>query len=64
MSGRGPGVGFARGKSTNEMMTNLLRGKSGTTGPEGKGRLTIGETDARVFDCPACGRPLSDGTWP
>ena len=44
------------------MATNVLRGKSrGTKPPEDKG-LAIGETDAHVFNCPACARPLSNGT--
>ena len=46
------------------MAINLLRGKSRRP----KLRLdhrrgfSIGETDAHVFNCPACARPLSDGT--
>jgi hypothetical protein len=45
------------------MATNVLRGKSrGTKPPVDKG-LAIGEADARVFNCPACARPLSNGTW-
>ncbi|MEP6638655.1 MAG: hypothetical protein ABJC39_04835 [Chloroflexota bacterium] len=44
------------------MTINLLRGKvrSAATGlPNG---LAIGETDAHVFNCPACQRPLANGT--
>ena len=45
------------------MATSVLRGKSrGPKPPEDKG-LAIGETDARVFNCPACARPLPNGAW-
>lgn len=45
------------------MTTNLAHGKSGTAiGPGSKGGLVIGETDAHVFSCPRCARPLSEGT--
>lgn len=44
------------------MTTNLLRGKSGKAmAPEATGPA-IGETDAHVFDCPECARPLAHGT--
>lgn len=42
------------------MTTNLLH-KSDAQSTESKG-LAIGEVDAHVFNCPACARPLSDGT--
>ena len=50
------------------MFTNLLRGKAkGTmpesTAPKGSKNLAIGESDAHVFNCPQCARPLSEGTW-
>lgn len=45
------------------MATNVLRGKSRGTKPQEDKGLAIGETDARVFNCPACARPLSNGTW-
>jgi hypothetical protein len=45
------------------MATNVLRGKSRGTKPQPDKGLAIGETDARVFNCPACARPLSNGTW-
>lgn len=49
------------------MFTNLLRGKTkGTmpesTAPKGSRDLAIGESDAHVFNCPRCARPLSEGT--
>ena len=44
------------------MTTNVLRGKSRGTKPPVDEGLAIGETDARVFNCPACARPLSNGT--
>ena len=42
---------------------NLLRGKRtrGVTGAEALD-AAIGETDASVFNCPVCQRPLSHGT--
>jgi len=44
------------------MATNLLRGKSGEAmAAEARG-IAIGETDAHVFSCPSCARPLSQGT--
>lgn len=43
------------------MTTNLLRGKSAAATLEAKG-ITIGETDAHVFSCPSCARPLTEGT--
>lgn len=44
------------------MTTNLLRGKSGEKVTPDQGGPAIGETDAHVFSCPACARPLSNGT--
>jgi hypothetical protein len=48
------------------MTINLMRGKSRKpTVSDAKispPDLAIGETDARVFDCPSCARPLSNGT--
>jgi hypothetical protein len=44
------------------MATNLTRDKPGEAmASQGKGPA-IGETDASVFNCPSCARPLSDGT--
>jgi len=43
------------------MATNVARGSTGEAKPAAKG-LAIGETDAHVFNCPACARPLSEGT--
>jgi hypothetical protein len=44
------------------MTINLLRGRSrGSKLPEGSGPA-IGDTDAHVFNCPVCSRPLSNGT--
>lgn len=43
------------------MTTNLLRGKSAAATLEAKG-IAIGETDAHVFSCPSCARPLTEGT--
>lgn len=44
------------------MTTNLLRGKSGKAMTSGAMGTAIGETDAQVFDCPKCARPLAHGT--
>jgi hypothetical protein len=47
------------------MTTNLLRGKMSGPRPDGKNASkdgAIGELDAHVFNCPACARPLSEGT--
>lgn len=44
------------------MTTNTLRGKSGEKATADAKGLAIGETDAHVFSCPACARPLSNGT--
>ena len=56
-------IGSAQG-NTNEMATNLLRGKSRRPKIKLDYRrgFPIGESDAHVFNCPACSRPLSDGT--
>ncbi len=43
------------------MMTNLIRGKA-RAGSDGTASLAIGETDANVFECPGCSRPLEHGT--
>jgi hypothetical protein len=43
------------------MTTRLLGGKPGMPGPGGY-TGSIGESDADVFDCPACARPLAGGT--
>jgi hypothetical protein len=45
------------------MATNVLRGKSRGTKPQEDKGLAIGETDAHVFNCPACARPLRNGSW-
>jgi hypothetical protein len=60
MSGGWPEVGVPERK-TSWMITKVLRGKAATTGPDAMSGA-IGETDAHVFDCPACARPLSHGT--
>src|SRR4029078_6606135 len=39
----------------------LLQNKTDSATKEGMG-LAIGDTDASVFACPACSRPLSEGT--
>lgn len=48
------------------MTTHLLHGKPGEATPPdrngGSKGLAIGETDVNVFNCPACERPLSEGT--
>ena len=45
------------------MTVDALRGKSARSGRrEGQESLPIGETDANIFDCPACARPLAVGT--
>ena len=44
------------------MTTNVLRGKSGRRSPDARFGLAIGETEAHVFTCPSCARPLSNGT--
>jgi hypothetical protein len=48
------------------MTTNLVRRKSRRRPiPEAKvdpPEIAIGETNARLFDCPSCARPLSNGT--
>jgi len=43
------------------MTTNLLQNKTDGATKEAMG-LAIGDTDASVFACPACSRPLSEGT--
>ena len=43
------------------MTTNLLQNKKEGASKEAMG-LAIGDTDANVFTCPACSRPLSEGT--
>ena len=45
------------------MTTNAMHDSKSTDGKsrEAKG-LAIGETDANVFNCPSCARPLSEGT--
>lgn len=43
------------------MTTNLLQNKN-EGAPKEAMALAIGDTDANVFTCPACSRPLSDGT--
>jgi hypothetical protein len=43
------------------MTTNLLQNKNEGSPNEAMG-LAIGDTDANVFSCPACSRPLSEGT--
>lgn len=45
------------------MTTNLVRGKARDAADRAARALTIGEPDARVFTCPACSRPLPNGTW-
>lgn len=45
------------------MTVDALRGKSARSDRrEGQESLPIGETDANIFDCPACARPLAVGT--
>jgi hypothetical protein len=44
------------------MTFNLLRGRLSGQRPDGPPKLAIGEADAHVFNCPACSRPLNDGT--
>ena len=44
------------------MTTNLLRGKARDAADRASRALAIGEVDARVFTCPACSRPLPNGT--
>ena len=47
------------------MTINLLRGKGPKSTPERDAALkslAIGATEANVFNCPSCGRPLSEGT--
>ncbi len=43
------------------MTTNLLQNKTDGATKEAMG-LAIGDTDASVFACPACSRPLAEGT--
>jgi hypothetical protein len=44
------------------MTTNAMQDSKSSDGkPKAKG-LAIGETDANVFNCPSCARPLSEGT--
>lgn len=42
------------------MTTNLLQNINDSTTREAMG-LAIGETDANIFNCPVCARPLSEG---
>jgi hypothetical protein len=44
------------------MTTNLLRGKSGAAANGKPDGPAIGESGARVFTCPSCERPLTQGT--
>lgn len=44
------------------MTSSLFGGKGAAKSADAKGGA-IGEVDAHVFNCPACARPLSDGTW-
>lgn len=44
------------------MTTNALRRKGGEVTPPVEPGIAIGETDAHVFDCPSCARPLPRGT--
>ncbi len=43
-------------------MTSSLFGSKRSKRADPRG-VAIGEVDAHVFNCPACARPLSDGTW-
>ena len=46
------------------MTTNLMKNsKSPDTQSAEAQAFAIGEVDAHVFDCPACSRPLPDGTY-
>lgn len=57
-----PDVGLP-GEHDEKMTSHLLHGKPGeATSPDIRFDLAIGETDARVFTCPSCARPLSNGT--
>lgn len=44
------------------MTINILRGRTTRARREPKPPNAIGEPDARVFNCPKCSRPLSEGT--
>ena len=45
------------------MTTNLMNSSKPPDGQAKETRvLAIGETDANVFNCPVCARPLSEGT--
>jgi hypothetical protein len=44
-------------------MISSLLGRGQEAKPAGETGVAIGDTDAHVFGCPTCGRPLNDGTW-
>ncbi|MFL5677230.1 MAG: hypothetical protein ACJ77X_06285 [Chloroflexota bacterium] len=44
------------------MTTNLLQNSKDRASKEADG-LAIGESDATIFTCPACARPLAEGTF-
>jgi predicted lysophospholipase L1 biosynthesis ABC-type transport system permease subunit len=44
------------------MTTNLLQNSKDGVSTEANG-LAIGETDASIFTCPVCSRPLAEGTY-
>ncbi len=44
------------------MTLNLLRGRLSGRRPAQPPKIAIGESDAHVFNCPTCSRPLNNGT--